>query len=253
VKLALLGYGRMGHEVEAAAAASGHDVVLRLDIADNEGGSGVSADAFADIDVAVDFSQPGAVFDNVDHATAIGVPVVVGTTGWGDRFDEIRSLVEQRGGALVHGANFSIGANLFFRLVDDASRLFDRFDEYDAYVFEHHHRDKVDAPSGTALRAARLLIAGSRRKDTIQAGNPPGAIARNALHVASLRAGAAFGEHRVGFDGSADAVQLVHTARGREGFARGALLAAEWIVGRAGFFEFDAVLDDLLGGENEER
>lgn len=251
MRLALLGYGRMGHEVDAAAQAAGHEVALRIDEADNAGGAAITATAFEGIDVAIDFSRPHAVFDNIDRTSAIGVPVVVGTTGWDDQLDELRHLVDQRGSALVYGANFSIGANLFFRLVRVASRLFDRFDDYDAYVFEHHHRDKVDAPSGTALRAARLMTEELGRKDSIQAGNPTGAIGRNALHVASLRAGAAFGEHRVGFDSSADVVQLVHTARGRQGFARGALLAAEWIVGRVGFFEFETVLDDLLDDSHE--
>jgi len=248
VKLALLGYGRMGHEVEAAARARGHQIAVALDVDDNAGGAGIVAQTFGGVDAAIDFSHADAVYDNVDGTTRLGVPLVIGTTGWNDRIDELRALVDERDGAVVYAANFSVGANLFFRLVDHAARLFEPFDEYDPYVFEHHHRDKVDAPSGTALRLARLVTAASSRKQSVQAGNPEGAIARDALHVASLRAGAAFGEHVVGFDGSADTIKLEHLARGRQGFARGAVLAAEWIAGRRGFFAFDAVLDDIVAG-----
>jgi 4-hydroxy-tetrahydrodipicolinate reductase len=245
VRLALLGYGRMGHEVERVAQARGHEVAVRLEIDDNERGAGITAEGFAGIDAAIDFSQPAAVLENVDRATQIGIPLVVGTTGWYEHIDDVRRMVEQRGAAVVYGANFSVGANLFFRLAEHAARLFDAFDEYDPYVLEHHHRDKIDAPSGTALRLGELVVNSSRRKTKLQTGNPAGAIDRDALHVASLRAGGAFGEHRVGFDGHADAVQLVHSARGREGFARGALLATEWIRDKVGFFEFGAVLEEI--------
>lgn len=246
MKLALLGYGRMGHEVERVAHTRGHEITVRLDIDTNEHGAGITAESFAGIDAAIDFSQSLAVLDNVDRATRIGVPMVIGTSGWGEHLDEVCRMVEQRHAAVVYGANFSVGANLFFRLAEHAARLFDAFDEYDPYVLEHHHRDKIDVPSGTALRVAELIVNASRRKSKLQTGNPTGAIDRDALHVASLRAGAAFGEHRVGFDGHADAVQLVHSARGREGFARGALLAAEWICDKVGFFEFGAVLEEIM-------
>ena len=247
MKLGLLGYGRMGREVERVAHARGHQVAVRLDIGDNEHGSGITAESFAGVDAAIDFSNAGAVLDNIDRATQIGIPMVIGTTGWGEQLDEVCRMVERRSAAVVYGANFSVGANLFFRLVEHAARLFDAFDEYDPYVLEHHHRDKIDAPSGTALRVAELVVNASRRKSKLQTGNPAGAIDPDALHVASLRAGGAFGEHRVGFDSSADAVQLVHSARGREGFAQGALLAAEWIYDKVGFFEFGVVLDEITG------
>lgn len=253
MRLALLGRGRMGREVAAAAEQRGHEIVVRLDGDSNAGGAGITTASFSGVDAAVDFSRPTAVPDNVDAATGLGVPLVIGTTGWADRLEAMRSLVIERHGAAVYGANFSIGANLFIRLAEHAARLFDPFDDYDPYVFEHHHRDKADAPSGTALRVAELVSAASSRKSTLQTGNPAGAIDRRSLHVSSLRAGSAFGEHRVGFDGSADALQLIHTARGRRGFANGALLAAQWIVGKRGFFEFSEVLDDMAGGAAEDH
>jgi len=250
VKLALLGYGRMGHEVERLAVAQGHEVGVRLDIDDNTAGAGITTAAFASIDAAIDFSVPTAVFDNIDRATDVGIPLVVGTTGWDARIDEVRRLVDERDAAVVYGANLSIGANLFFRTVEHAARLFDAIGEhadYDPYVLEHHHRNKADTPSGTALHLAGLVTEASDAKKTVQTGNPEGSIDTEALHIASLRAGTAFGEHTVGFDGAADAVKLTHTARSREGFAAGALLAARWIIGRKGCFEFGSVLDEILG------
>ncbi len=244
--LGLIGYGRMGHEVEAAANAAGHRVTVTLDVADNADGGGITSEAFDGVDAAIEFSQPDAVLTNIKRAAEIGLPLVVGTTGWDAHRDEAKRLVDDNNAALVHGANFSIGANLFFRLVEAAAALFDRFDGYDPYVLEHHHRNKLDTPSGTASRLAQILVDGIERKTSILPGNPEGAIEPAALQVASVRSGAAFGQHRVGFDSSADSIELVHTARGRDGFAEGALMAAQWIVGKKGFFAFADVLDDIL-------
>ncbi len=246
--LGLIGYGRMGHEIEAAAQTAGHRVVVTLDIADNADGDGITSATFDGVDVAIEFSQPDAVLANIRKAAAIDLPLVVGTTGWDADLDEAKRLVDEHNAALVHGANFSIGANLFFRIVDNAAALFDRFDGYDPYVLEHHHRHKLDAPSGTASRLAELLVDGIERKTSILPGNPEGAIEAGALQVTSVRSGAAFGRHQVGFDSGADFIELVHTARGREGFAEGALMAAQWIVGKKGFFAFADLLDDILDG-----
>ena len=169
--------------------------------------------------------------------------MVVGTTGWSDSLGEARELIETHQTALVYGANFSIGANLFLKLAKLATRLFDPFSEYDPYVFEQHHREKVDAPSGTALRLAEIVVANTERKSRVQIGNPEGKIDPEALHVSSLRAGRASGRHELGFDSAADSVEIVHTARNREGFARGALFAAEWIRDKRGVFEFADLLE----------
>ena len=131
MKLALVGYGRMGHEVEACAAPRGHEVLMTLDAASNAGGTGITASTFAEVQAAIDFSRPDAVLDNVDAATRVNVPLIIGATGWDDRLDEVRSLVRERDGAIVHAANFSVGANLFFRLAEYATRIFDPFDDYD--------------------------------------------------------------------------------------------------------------------------
>jgi 4-hydroxy-tetrahydrodipicolinate reductase len=226
----------MGSEVEKLAAASGHDVIAML----RSGSS--AADVLPRADVAVDFTRPAAVMRNIRAAVDANVPIVVGTTGWYEGLDEARRLVEESRGALVYGANFSIGANLFFALVETAARLFDPFPDYDPYVLDHHHRAKADAPSGTAQKLGEKLLERMARKSRVVSGNPEGAIAPDALHVASVRAGAAFGRHEVGFDGPTDAVTIVHEARSREGFARGALYAAEWVRGKTGFYEFREIL-----------
>jgi 4-hydroxy-tetrahydrodipicolinate reductase len=242
LNLAVVGRGRMGTEVERLARAEGHTIQFTIDLPENTGGAGLTPSALSGVEAVIDFSQPEAVMPNIRRVAQTKVPMVVGTTGWYDGLDEARRLIEQHGSALVFGANFSIGANLFLKMGDYAARLFDLFPEYDPYVVEHHHRDKVDAPSGTALRLAERLLERTKRKTRIQTGNPTGKIAPDALQVASLRAGAAFGRHTLAFDSPTDTVELVHTARNREGFARGALFAAKWIRGKKGVFEFADLL-----------
>lgn len=243
MRIAILGAGRMGREVERLAREAGHAVLLVVKGEVLRERRGRDPESLAAAEVVIDFSSPEAVPANVLQAAAAGKPLVEGTTGWQASFDEVRQIVEQHGTGLVYGANFSLGANVFFRLVEQAARFFNQFPDYDPYVLEHHHRGKLDAPSGTAWVLARKILAVMERKTEIQIGNAEGGIAPERLQVTSIRAGAAFGRHLVGFDASSDAIELVHTARSREAFARGALLAAEWIRERKGFFEFGEVLD----------
>jgi 4-hydroxy-tetrahydrodipicolinate reductase len=242
VKLALLGYGRMGVEVEKLALAQGYEIVLKLEVDSNRSGAGITRQSLDGADVVVDFTWQDAVVENIRRVAALGVPMVEGTTGWYGDMDEVKSIVESSGTGLVYAANFSIGANLLIKLAGEAAKLFNRFEEYDPYVYEHHHRGKVDAPSGTALRLGESILAAMERKKRMQIGNPETRISTSDLHVASLRAGTAFGQHRVGFDSAADSLELTLTARSREGLARGALFAAEWIKDRRGFFEFSECL-----------
>ena len=243
MKLGLLGLGRMGQAVELAALEPGHEVVVRYDPGLIETEVGLSPLlAEEGPEVLIDFTTAEAVPKSVREAVAAGIPIVVGTTGWHESLPAIRDMVTEGGGALVHGANFSVGVTLFTRLVDDAAKLFSRFPEYDPYLLEHHHRGKSDTPSGTATDLSEALLTSLDRKNRILAVPPDGEIDPEALHVVSLRAGHAFGSHEVGFDGEADKIVLRHEARGRQGFARGAILAAEWILGKSGVFTFDDVL-----------
>lgn len=229
-KLALVGYGRMGRLLEQLAPAHGFEVALRLDEFNNPGGIGLTAQNFAGISVAVDFSIPDVVADNAVKIAGLGVPLTIGTTGWLDELGRVREAVERSGSALVHGANFSIGVNAFYRVVEAASMALAAQQEYDAFMYEAHHKHKRDAPSGTALRLLEAMRdAGYDRP----------------VDVATQRSGQFPGIHEIGFDSEADTIRVSHTARNRLGFANGALKAARWIMGRRGVYEFSRIWDQL--------
>jgi 4-hydroxy-tetrahydrodipicolinate reductase len=235
VKLALFGHGGMGSLVEARARDAGHAIAVIFTDRDAGRSPADLARALAGADVAVDFSVGAAVLDHVRACAQAGVPLVEGTTGWAAQLADVRRTVEEAKGALIYGANFSIGVNLFYRVVATAAQQLGRDPSYAAFIEEAHHSRKKDAPSGTALKLRDIVA------KTFTAGVP----------VASTRAGNIPGTHRVGFDGIADQITLTHTARSREGFAAGALLAAKWIVGRTGIYEFAEVLDEVLGAARE--
>lgn len=234
MRVAIVGYGKMGHEVEAVLRERGHEPLVAA-----RGGFPPGCA------VGVDFTRGAAVPDNVARALSGGARYVVGTTGWSDRLDDVRRSVEGARGGLVHGANFSLGVNLYYRIVRAAATLMAPFPDYDPYVLERHHRQKQDAPSGTARALGEILAssAGRRRK---AASSLTGALPDDAFHVAAVRAGGIVGDHTVGFDSGGDEILLEHRARSRRGFAQGAVLAAEWIAGRTGFYPFETVLDDLM-------
>ncbi|MFM8393653.1 MAG: 4-hydroxy-tetrahydrodipicolinate reductase [Acidobacteriota bacterium] len=227
MNIALVGYGKMGRMIEEVAIAKGHHISARFDIDNNPQGEGLTAANLRGTDVAIEFSTPATVLKNVERLVEHSIPVVVGTTGWSERTAEIRQLVERHQGALVYSPNFSLGVNLFFRIADEVARILAPYDEFDPYLFESHHRMKKDAPSGTALRLAEI-VGRSYGERT------PAAV--------SLRVGHIPGTHELGFDSRAETIQIVHTARNREGFASGAVLAAELIHGRQGTFEFADLL-----------
>jgi len=237
VKIALFGHGAMGRVLEETARAAGHELGAIFTSAN----VGEATRLLPGHAVAIDFSAPGAVPAHVEAAAAAGVPLVEGTTGWQRDEAGVRKVVEGRGAALVYGANFSIGVNLFYRVVAGAAQLF-RGAGYDPFIEEAHHARKRDAPSGTALALQAILARGLGREE-----------GGTGVPIASTRAGQIPGTHRVGFDSAADQVLLVHTARSRAGFAAGALFAARWIVGRRGMYAFADVLDDILALEPEKE
>lgn len=230
-RLALVGYGKMGRLVEQLAPEHGFEVALRLDGSSNAGGAGLTAGSVQGVEVAVDFSVPAAVPETVERLAALGVPVVVGTTGWGEHLPRVREAVERHGGGLVYGANFSVGVQVFYRLAEAAARLLAEDESYDAWLYEIHHKRKKDAPSGTLLEIRRTMErAGWSRP----------------LDVASNRAGAVPGTHQIGFDSEADTITLEHRARSRAGFAHGALRAARWVLGRKGTYEFSEIWQEII-------
>lgn len=219
-KLAIVGYGKMGRMIEALAPEYGFSVHTRIDVKDD-------MSLAQGANVAIEFSTPEAAAGNAERLAALGVPVVVGTTGWLKEMDRVRAAVDAHHTALVWSPNFSIGVNVFLRLVKEAAKLLADEPQYGAWAWEIHHSTKKDAPSGTLIKLVNdMKSAGYERP----------------IDVGSNRAGAHPGTHEIGFDSAADTITLRHAARSREGFARGALKAAQWIVGKKGVFEFSDVL-----------
>ena len=232
MRIELLGYGKMGRLVETLAVREGWEVSPKLDIDDNAAGSGITQDSMAGVDVALDFSQPDAVLPNIEAAARAGVNLVIGTTGWLDARDRAERTIRESGIGLIFGSNFSVGMNLFFEIVALAGKIVGKVPQYDPYILEEHHRAKKDAPSGTALSLLDLLKPHGK-------SDPPG--------IASVRAGFIPGNHVVGYDSEADTIILEHRARGRQGFAEGAILAARWIKGKKGLYEFRDVFREIIG------
>lgn len=230
MKIALIGYGAMGRLVSELAVGQGHEIARTIDIADAGRSVEEVADSLKGCDVAIDFSTAGAVPKNAEACARAGVPLVVGTTGWQARAEEVQGLVRKHDGALVYGANFSVGVQVFYRIAARAAELFREIEAYDPFIEEAHHKRKNDAPSGTALHLHRIVSEKLKRE----------------VPVTSTRAGYIPGTHRLGFDSVADQITLTHTARSREGFAAGALLAAQWIIGRQGVYEFSEVFDQIV-------
>lgn len=229
-RLALIGYGKMGRLVESLAPEYGFEVALKLDEFNNENGAGLTAENFAGVEASIDFSIPSAVAGNAVRLAELGVDQTIGTTGWLDEIERVREAVERAKIGLVYGANFSVGVQAFYRIVAAAAEVFAAEPDYDCWAYEAHHKMKKDAPSGTMLRLLEVIK---------QAG------CERPVDVAVNRVGWMPGTHEVGFDSEADTIRISHTARSRTGFARGALRAARWIVGRKGIHEFSAVWDQM--------
>ncbi|HLQ78126.1 MAG TPA: 4-hydroxy-tetrahydrodipicolinate reductase [Terriglobia bacterium] len=237
MKIALMGYGKMGKEIEAIALALGETVAQKFDIdrpADVASLSGV--------DMCIEFSTPDTVVGNIQLAIEAQKDIVVGTTGWYDKIPEVRNALKKSGrSGLLYSANFSIGVNMYFRIVAAAAELMRNANEYDPYIHELHHRQKADSPSGTALHLAEILMNRIDRKREVMTHRIDGKIPFDALHVTSTRVGSLAGTHTVGFDSEWDLIELTHTARSRRGFALGALRAARWLKGRKGVYTMDDV------------
>ncbi len=232
MKIALIGYGKMGREVERLALQSGDEIVSKFDLDPLPDARGLQK-----AEVCIEFSTPDAVLENIKLAAECGVDIVVGTTGWYDHLEEVRTWFTDS--ALVYAQNFSIGVNVFYRILRRAAELMESLPEYDVYVEERHHKCKVDSPSGTALRITEILLEEIERKTRIVEGTPDGGIGGEELQVSSVRAGTMPGTHIVGFESEGDMIELRHTARNRLGFAMGALRAARWVRGKKGVFSIE--------------
>lgn len=230
MKIALVGYGKMGKTIEALAVEQGFQIGPIFDVHNIGSKEGLEPENLRGVDAAIEFSTPQTTVDNMKRLVELGVPTVVGTTGWDLRRDEVRLWVERHEGALVFSANYSIGVQVLLRLVRRGAELFASQPDYRPYILEAHHDQKKDAPSGTARALEEVL-------KTHYAEVP----------VSSLRAGFIPGTHEVGWDSTFDTVTLIHRARDRRVFASGALAAARWIAGKRGFYAFEDILEQVHG------
>jgi 4-hydroxy-tetrahydrodipicolinate reductase len=231
MKIALLGYGKMGQVIERIALERGHEIVLKKD--ENN-----TFDGLSNADVAIDFSIPKAAVENISTCFHNNVPVISGTTGWLEHYDEMIALCTEKKGAFISSSNFSLGVNLFFELNETLAKIMAKFDSYKVTMEEIHHTQKLDAPSGTAISLAQGVIQNSNYKEwTMEEAKD------NQIHIEALRIGTVPGTHTVTYNSPIDSIEIKHTAHNREGFALGAVIAAEWIVGKQGVFTMKDVLD----------
>jgi 4-hydroxy-tetrahydrodipicolinate reductase len=230
MRVAIVGFGKMGREIEAMAARRGHDVVWTLSRAENASGAGLTPERLAGADAVFEFTTPDSAVPNLLSLANAGATVICGTTGWQRELPRVAEAFARSGGALVHATNFSVGVRLFFETARTAAERFPRAG-YAAYVVEEHHAEKRDAPSGTAKTLAGLV-----REASGTGSAPP---------IASVRAGTIPGTHRLVFESPEDEVEVLHRARGRAGFAKGAVWAAERVAGRRGVFEFGELLKEV--------
>jgi 4-hydroxy-tetrahydrodipicolinate reductase len=237
MKIALLGYGKMGHEIEKIALARGHQMVLKIDVDNlNE----LTPESLSRADVAVDFSTPASAYSNILRCFESGIPVVCGTTGWLEKMAEVKKLCVERNQTFFYASNFSLGVNLLFALNRYLASLMDPFPGYEISIKEVHHVHKLDAPSGTAITLANDLIARVQRKkqwELNRAGDP------STLKISAIREDEVPGTHVVTYDSDIDTIEISHVAKNRIGLALGAVLAAEFLQGKKGVF----TMEDLLG------
>jgi len=231
MKIALLGYGKMGQVIERIALERGHEIVLKKDEFN-------TFDGLSTADVAIDFSVPMAAVENISACFNNNVPVVSGTTGWLDRYDEMIALCKEKNGGFISSSNFSLGVNLFFGLNEYLAKMMANLKQYNVSMEEIHHIHKLDAPSGTAISLAQGVIENTNYNTwTLEEAK------ENEIHIEAVRTGEVPGTHTVTYDSGIDSIEIKHTAHNREGFALGAVIAAEWLAGKQGIYSMRDVLN----------
>lgn len=229
MKIALIGYGKMGHEIEKIALQRGHEIVCTIDINEN---SKFDSPEFKSADVAIEFTSPDSALQNYRKAFAANVPVVSGTTGWLEHLEEIKQACENNGQTFFYASNFSLGVNIFFALNNYLAKVMSRFPDYDVRMEETHHIHKLDAPSGTAITLAEGILDNLDRKRSWSLNEAKN---ENELQIKAFREGEVPGIHTVIYESEADSIRITHDAKSRKGFALGAVLAAEFTKDKKGF------------------
>ncbi len=255
MRTAIVGYGRMGHEIERVLVDRGHEVAAIVDPAGPATASApvhtsLSEKALARCDVAIEFSSPDAVLQNATFYANSATPAVIGTTGWLDQLRDLENVMAEAKVGIIYGSNFSIGAHIFVAAARYAASLVRDIEDYDLMIHEMHHRKKKDSPSGTAITLAEAVLDAVPRKRRMETGRLDRAPDPDELHVSSSRCGAIPGTHTLYLDSTADTIQVSHQARSRGGFALGAVLAAEWVIGKQGIHPVESFIKDLLHGSS---
>ncbi len=232
MKIALLGYGKMGKVIEQIALQRGHDIVLKVD--ENTKSYDISI-----TDVAIDFSIPSAAVDNITNCLNNNIPVISGTTGWLDDYDNIVALCKEKNGAFIYASNFSLGVNIFFELNKNLAKMMKNLSQYNVNLEEIHHTQKLDAPSGTAITLAEGIIEQSDYKNWKLDAN----IDTNTISIESKRIENVPGTHSINYESKVDSLNITHTAHNRDGFALGAVIAAEWLIDKKGIYSMNDVLN----------
>jgi len=235
MKIALIGYGKMGKEIEAIALKRNHNIVLKID---KDNADTVTENDFKKADVAIEFSTPDTVIENVNKSFNAGLPIVIGTTGWYEKFDEIKKLCAEKNGAMFHATNFSLGVNLFFKVNTYLAELMNKYPEYDVSMEEIHHIHKLDKPSGTAITLANQVLSKIQRKKNWSINNK----ADDILFIKDVREGEVPGTHIIKYHSEVDDIEIMHKAHNRKGFALGAVIAAEFLNGKKGVYSMNDII-----------
>jgi len=236
MKVALIGYGKMGHEIEKILIARGHQVVS---IIDQHNAEDIKAEPYRSADVAIEFTSPQAAIGNIHSSIEAGVPIVCGSTGWLDQLPEVKEFVNSHNGGLFYATNYSLGVNIFFKVNEYLASIMSRFNDYTVDMIEWHHNQKLDAPSGTAITLAEHILKGYPHKDGWVNQSVRD---ESKLGIVSVRKGDIPGIHTVTYESPVDTITFTHDAKSRQGFALGAVLAAEFMAGKAGVY----TMNDLL-------
>lgn len=238
MKIVLVGYGKMGKEIEKILVSRGHEVIGKA-TKDNP----LSSEMVKNADAAIDFSTPDSVLDNINFLITHKIPSIIGTTGWNESYDEVKHRIDTEDGAMVHASNFSVGVNLFFKLNEQLAKLMEPYKEYTPEMTEIHHTEKLDAPSGTAISLATDLLQNHTQfNDWYCPQNDKKSKSGNKLKIEAVREHDVKGTHTISYQSKIDTISITHEAHNREGFALGAVISAEWIQNKKGIFTMKDVL-----------
>lgn len=249
VRIAVLGDGKMGNRICELAPRFNLEPALILGESNNENGAGITAENFREIDVAIDFTHPDVVKNHIEKIAQLQIPLVIGTTGWYDKSGWVEKLAEENNTRIVYGSNFSLGVQLFLKLMEEAGKLYGQSDFFDASLHEVHHKEKADAPSGTAVTMANLWQKGAGISKNTSFGVPErGKVDPDSFIITSQRTGTVFGDHSLRITSEYDDINLTHSARSRDGFAAGALKTAAWLAKNKtpGFFLIEDIVEEVL-------